>query len=234
MTTRLDAAVIKLRIDTAAAEKRLKDMKESQSKVEKESEGIKQAVEKKRAQDRKERRAGRSGSMFGGLFGRARAGGRFVRGAAVNPMGALAVIPYVGLIVGIMKLMETIILPLARSVAKQAVKDAIPGEGTIEDAIADGVDAALGAIQNQITELQAAVVAAGAATSQSWDYAKKANLMTGDLPSVDQMGDFWGGSYGWNQHVYRMSVFGNRAVMGQLGNSIYGAARRATGIGGPQ
>ena len=89
MTTRLDDAVIKLRIDTAAAEKRLKDMKESQSKVEKESEGIKQAVEKKRAQDRKERRAGRSGSMFGGLFGRARAGGRVVRGAAGKPRGAL-------------------------------------------------------------------------------------------------------------------------------------------------
>ena len=131
-----------------------------------------------------------------------------------------------------MKLLETIILPLVRSVADQAIKDVMPE--SVEDTVADAVDAVLGGIQNSITELQAKVVAAGAATGQAMDYAKKANLMTGDLPNLDQMGDFWNGSYGWNQHVYRMSVFGNRAVVGQLGSSIYGSARRAIGFGASQ
>ena len=228
MSIKLDDAVIKVKVDTSQAESQLEKMKTSQSKIEKEAEGIKKAEEAKKAQGRKERRAGGGGV---GLFGRAKAGGRFVKGAALNPMGALAAIPYVGLLVGVMKLMETIILPLVRSVADQAIKDALPE--SVEDTVADAVDAVLGGIQNSITELQAKVVAAGAATGQAMDYAKKANLMTGDLPNLDQMGDFWNGSYGWNQHVYRMSVFGNRAVVGQLGSSIYGRFRRATGIGGP-
>ena len=161
MTTRLDDAVIKVKVDTAEAEKRLGELKGSQSKIEKEAEGIKKAEDTKRAQDRKERRAGGKG----GIFGRARAGGRFVKGAALNPMGALRAVPYIGIVIGVMKLAETIILPLVRSIAREAIKDAIPGESSIEDAIKKGVDDALGAVQNQITELQASIVAAGAATS---------------------------------------------------------------------
>lgn len=228
MSIKLDDAVIKVKVDTSQAESQLEKMKTSQSKIEKEAEGIKKAAEAKKAQERKERRKGGTG----GIFGRAKAGGRFVKGAALNPMGALRAVPYIGIVVGVMKLLETIILPLVRSVADQAIKDVMPE--SVEDTVADAVDAVLGGIQNSITELQAKVVAAGAATGQAMDYAKKANLMTGDLPNLDQMGDFWNGSYGWNQHVYRMSVFGNRAVVGQLGSSIYGSARRAIGFGASQ
>lgn len=228
MSIKLDDAVIKVKVDTSQAESQLEKMKTSQSKIEKEAEGIKKAEEVKKAENRKERRKGGTG----GIFGRVKAGGRFVKGAAFNPMGALRAVPYIGIIVGVLKLLETIILPLVRSIADQAIKDVMPD--SIEDTVADAVDSVLGGIQNSITELQAKVVAAGAATGQAMDYAKKANLMTGDLPSLGQMGDFWNGSYGWNQHVYRMSVFGNRAVVGQLGSSIYGSARRAIGFGASQ
>ena len=56
MSIKLDDAVIKVKVDTSQAESQLEKMKTSQSKIEKEAEGIKKAAEAKKAQERKERR----------------------------------------------------------------------------------------------------------------------------------------------------------------------------------